>query len=96
MLIRENHHLIYSSGPYYLFKLYYVIKDFLSSHCAITTFSLIVGYCNILVINAQGAAICIWSTNSFTEDSSLRAIHNFMTPSQGCIGAIYDLDRIVC
>lgn len=43
---RESDHLIYSSDLYYLFR---VTKDFLNSHHAITTFSLIVGFCSTLV-----------------------------------------------
>lgn len=43
---RESYHLICSSDLYYLFN---VTKDFLNGHHAITTVSLIVGFCRILL-----------------------------------------------
>lgn len=53
MLTESHHFIMYSSNPYYLFKLHYVTKDFLKSHGAITTLSLIAGYCTILHINPR-------------------------------------------
>lgn len=92
--------LIYSSDPYYLIKLHYVIKGFLNSHCAITTFSLILidGDCSILVTNAQGAAMGIWATNSFTGEKKLTESNSQLHDSDRrlCVGPIYGLDRNLC
>lgn len=66
-----------------------------NTNCAITTCSLIVGDCSTLVINAQGAGICMYSfrgERKLTENNSL--LHD--TAPQVCVGPIYDLDRAVC
>lgn len=49
LLIKSS--IIHSSDLYHL-KLHYVIKDFLNSQGTATALSLIVGYFNILAINA--------------------------------------------
>lgn len=94
---RKNHHFIYSSDPSYLSNCIMSLKTSMATVPS-QHLSLIVGYCSILVINAQGTAICIWSTNSFTGERKVTESNSQLhgTDPKLCIGPIYDLDRTVC